>query len=279
MRKMVTFSMLFSFIILIMTSIILYICPEGRVAYWANWTILGLSKTQWGDLHITGGVLFLITGLWHLLLNGKVILFHIKKSILKHSASPVPILIALVVNILFFAGTLYAIQPLKQILVWKDDIKKIQVEKYGNPPYGHAEQSTLETFCGFLRLDTDMVIKNLQQQLTGNIGRETTILEIAQNNKMTPQALYQLIQTSSSDGKTPSLPSTPPEGTGSMTLSSFCEKNMISCETVLKNIKEQGLSVQSKEQTFKEIATQNNIVPAKVYEIIRESLVPKSASK
>ncbi len=174
MRKMVTFSMLFSFIILIMTSIILYICPEGRVAYWANWTILGLSKTQWGDLHITGGVLFLITGLWHLLLNSKVILFHIKKSILKHSASPVPILIALVVNIFFFAGTLYAIQPLKQILVWKDDIKKIQVEKYGNPPYGHAEQSTLETFCVFLRLDTDMVIKNLQQQLTDGDKKSAT---------------------------------------------------------------------------------------------------------
>ncbi len=279
MRKMITFSMLFSFIILIMTSIILYICPEGRVAYWANWTILGLSKTQWGDLHITGGVLFLITGFWHLLLNGKVILFHIKKSILKHSASPAPILIALIVNIFFFAGTLYAIQPLKQILVWKDDIKKMHVETYGNPPYGHAEQSTLETFCGFLQLNTNTVIETLQQQLKGNITKNTTILEIAQTNNMTPQALYQLIQTSTADGQTPSLPPTPPEGTGSMTLSNFCQKNQISCETILKNIKEKGLAIDSEEQTFKEIAIQNNIVPAKVYEIIRESLVSDSASK
>ncbi len=279
MRKMVTFSMLFSFIILIMTSIILYICPEGRVAYWANWTILGLSKTQWGDLHITGGVLFLISGLWHLILNSKVILFHIKKSILKHSASPAPILIALIINIFFFAGTLYAIQPLKQIIVWKDDIKKIQVEKYGNPPYGHAEQSTLEAFCGFLQLDTNTVIKALQQQLKGNITRETTILEIAQTNNITPQALYQLIQTSTTDSKTPSLPPTPPEGTGSMTLSSFCQNNQISCETILKKLQEKGMTVNSEEQTFKEIAKQNNTLPANVYETIRENLIQESPSK
>ena len=46
---------------MLVTSIILFITPQGRVAYWADWRLMGLTKTDWGNIHIVVGFLFLIT--------------------------------------------------------------------------------------------------------------------------------------------------------------------------------------------------------------------------
>jgi len=67
MRKITSLTMLISFVLLVLTSVILYIVPQGRVAYWADWHLLGLSKSQWGNLHINLGFLFLLAGFLHLL--------------------------------------------------------------------------------------------------------------------------------------------------------------------------------------------------------------------
>lgn len=48
MRKITSLTGLLSFLITLLTSVILYVVPEGRVAYWADWHLLGLTKTQWG---------------------------------------------------------------------------------------------------------------------------------------------------------------------------------------------------------------------------------------
>lgn len=40
MRKTTSLTMLLSFILLLVTPIILYIIPHGRVAYWSDWHML-----------------------------------------------------------------------------------------------------------------------------------------------------------------------------------------------------------------------------------------------
>ncbi|MFP7753178.1 DUF4405 domain-containing protein [Thermodesulfobacteriota bacterium B35] len=45
-RRITSMTMLVSFVLLSVTSIVLYIVPHGRVAYWADWHLWGLSKTQ-----------------------------------------------------------------------------------------------------------------------------------------------------------------------------------------------------------------------------------------
>jgi len=53
-----------AFIGMAVTSLILFIVPQGRVAYWADWRLLGLSKTDWGNIHINLGLLFLRFCFW-----------------------------------------------------------------------------------------------------------------------------------------------------------------------------------------------------------------------
>ena len=49
MRKITSLTAALSFLLMVLTSIILYIVPQGRVAYWADWRLWGLSKTDWGN--------------------------------------------------------------------------------------------------------------------------------------------------------------------------------------------------------------------------------------
>ena len=40
LRKIISLTTFFSFVLLILSSIMLYVVPEGRVAYWADWRII-----------------------------------------------------------------------------------------------------------------------------------------------------------------------------------------------------------------------------------------------
>lgn len=72
-RKATSLTVLLTFVLLVLTSVILYIVPHGRVAYWADWHLWGLTKTQWESFHINLGLLLLLAILLHIYLNWKVI--------------------------------------------------------------------------------------------------------------------------------------------------------------------------------------------------------------
>ena len=78
LRKITSLTALLAFVGMVVTSLVLYIGPQGRVAYWADWTLLGLDKTQWGDLHINMGLVFLLSILLHIYYNWKAILAYLK---------------------------------------------------------------------------------------------------------------------------------------------------------------------------------------------------------
>lgn len=268
-RKIISLTILIAFLLLAISSIILYIVPEGRVAYWSNWTILGLSKLQWGNLHITSGFLFIILSIWHIVLNWKCIVNYMKKSAEKNIKSPMPLLIALLLNAFIFGGTLLGWQPMKQVLNWNGDIKKYQVDKHGNPPYGHAELSSLESFCGFLGLDVDEVISKLKEkQLKGKIDKEAVIIDIAKANNMTPQRLYEIIQASISGNPFQMLPAKAPEGTGMLTLNQLCSTYALPLDSVIVKLKANNINATG-EQTIKEIGQLHDMHPHKVYELLR----------
>ncbi|MDP4856108.1 MAG: DUF4405 domain-containing protein, partial [Desulfobacterales bacterium] len=73
LRKIVSLTALLSSLLLLVTSIVLYIVPQGRVAYWADWRLLGLTKTEWTNIHVNFGLLFFVSALLHVYYNWKPI--------------------------------------------------------------------------------------------------------------------------------------------------------------------------------------------------------------
>jgi len=80
MKKITSLSLGISFLIMSYTGIFLFLAPHGKVAYWSDWHLWGLTKNQYGDLHTTSMVSFLILGGLHIYYNWKPITSYIKFS-------------------------------------------------------------------------------------------------------------------------------------------------------------------------------------------------------
>jgi len=78
LRRFISLSISFSFLIMSYTGIILFLSPKGRVANWTNWELFGLDKTQYTNLHVTFMVLFLLGMFFHIYLNWGSLLNYLK---------------------------------------------------------------------------------------------------------------------------------------------------------------------------------------------------------
>jgi magnesium-transporting ATPase (P-type) len=176
MRKITSLTSFVSFIVTIVTSVILYIVPHGRVANWADWTFWGMTKDDWGATHTTVGTLFILALLLHVWLNWKPIMSYMKNRARETVVLTVPMIISLALTIFVFAGTLLGLPPMRQLVDFSAQIKDGAIETYGNPPYGHAEESSLKKFCGYLGFDLAEAMAALEKAgYTLDKGEESVI--------------------------------------------------------------------------------------------------------
>ena len=51
-RSLIAFLVTWAFLVLMVSGIVLYLVPQGRVAYWVHWSLAGLDKEQWAAVHM-----------------------------------------------------------------------------------------------------------------------------------------------------------------------------------------------------------------------------------
>jgi hypothetical protein len=236
-RRITSLSALLSFLALVTTSVILYIVPHGRVAYWADWHLWGLTKTEWSNIHMNLGLLLLISIGLHIYYNWKAIL-----SYLKNKA--------------------------KQIKVFTDSVKNAATKKYGEPPYGHAELSSLKVFAKKMRFDLTEAMTRLNKADISVDSEKQTLQDIATRNHLSPQQVYLAMKPAAEVGKPGKMPLTPPPGTGSRTLADICQEHGLNIPTITRRLAE-GKIKAAADMTIKEIARKNSINPTELYDAIR----------
>jgi len=269
-KKITSLTLFITFVMLVFTSVILYIVPQGRVAYWADWHLLGLSKTQWGNLHINLGVLMLIAGLLHIYYNWKPITAYLKNKAKEMKVFTPSFNVALAITLFTAFGTYYEIPPMSAIISMGEAIKDRGAVKYGEPPYGHAELSSLKLFSKKQDLDLDKSIQLLKDAGVAVAGPEKTLAAIASANDMTPMQVYEIIKPALKQEKKDTgirFPDSPPPGFGNMTLGAVCSQYHLVISTILRELKEKSLHATA-EQTIKEIAKKNTMEPMAVFETL-----------
>ncbi len=277
MRKITSMTMLVSVFVLILNSIILYIVPHGRVAYWADWHLMGLSKTQWGDQHITVGFLFLISSTLHMYYNWKPIVAYMKNKAKEVKVFTPSFSVAFVVTALVVVGTYYPVPPMSTVIDFGEAIKDRGAEKYGEPPFGHAELASLKMFTKKEGLDLKKSLELLQIAGLQVEGERDTLASIAKRNGLTPQGVYEVIQQA--EKKTPksstvTMPDHPAPGFGKKSLAKVCEEYELNTEKIIKGLQSLGVTANS-EMIIKDIASSHGKEPFELYEMIY-SLVMKS---
>ena len=266
MRKITSLTALISFVLLMVTSIILYIVPSGRVAYWAGYSLWSLSKEDWGSVHINLGFLLLISILLHVYYNWKPMISYMKNKSKQLRIFTPDFNVSLIVTFVVFFGTLAGIPPMSSIINFGAAITDKANLYYGEPPYGHAELSPLADFADKVKVDLAESMALLKQAGIKVESTTQTMEEIAHSNGISPQKIYAAMKPVNKGGAT-EMPEEAPGGTGSRTLAQICEMYQLDQEIIV-----QGLSLKSivaePRQSMKEIASANHVDPHTVYAAI-----------
>jgi hypothetical protein len=272
LRRIVSLSLFVIGSLLLTTSAILYITPHGRVAYWAGWTLWGFSKDQWAALHMNLGLLFVIAGALHTYLNWRPITIYLKNRSRKLVLFTGEFVVTVAVTILALALTSLALPPMQWVQDLNEVFKDSASERYGEPPYGHAELSSLQTLTRRTDINLELAIGRLRRAGYEVEGPTATLIEIADAHEVTPQIVYEamLPEPEPIGSGAPAMPSIPAPGLGKKQLAALCDEFALDLNEVIEVLAGTGIEATG-EENLKDIADRHETSPGEIYEIIRSA--------
>jgi hypothetical protein len=265
-QRFVSLSAGLSFIVLFLSSGVLYFIPDRKVTAWTDWSFLGLDKQQWDNLHINLGIFFLVMMIWHIYFNWKPLTNYLKvKKELKIFTKEFNI--ALIWVTIFTIGTITMTIPLSILVNIGNGVKAINSLDDGNPPFGYAEESTFRDFCILMQIDEKSAIKTLKAHGFNLGSNRLSLKEIAKINATSPKEILTLIQ-----GKKIklNLPSEIPIGIAHKSIERLTQEYQIDINKFIKHLKSYDIELDIN-SNFKKIAHDNHLHPAKLYNMLLAS--------
>ena len=287
-RAFISLSMMLSFVVLILSSVVLYIMPSGRDAYWTNWKFLSLSKDQWGALHTVGGLAFVIFGAIHLIVyNWKVFWNYVISKLRKHLNKKWELAAAVLLNVMIVLVCVYDWIPSSTIMNWGASIKSGWVSTGQRAPYGHAEIEKLEVLAKRLGIDLPAALKALEAKGI-KLDVQKTVQTLASENGMTPAQFFELItpfaakdaavstqpgEKAADEASGLETPSKPAFGEGGgwglKTVKVIAEESGVAIETALAKLKAKGVDAKGS-STLRELSGKAGLTPTEIAAIIRD---------
>jgi hypothetical protein len=285
-RKITSMTLFLSLVVLTINSIVLYVVPEGRVANWATWSLLGLTKGDWGAQHTTVGFLFLGAGILHIYYNWNPIVAYMKNKAREVKVFTGSFNVALALTVIFVVGTYYNVPPMSTIMEISEHFKDTAAKTYGEPPYGHAEASSLKMFTKRENLDLAKSIELLQAAGISVTDEKELLQEIADSAKKSPQQIYDIIkpakvsappQSTNDAGASSPLPVAPNSGLGKKTLGDICTEYSLDVSGIIEKLQARGIKAEAGDK-FKDIGAAHDMEPMQIYELLVE-IVSESTKK
>ncbi len=255
-RKFISFGLVLAFFMLLVSGVILYIAPPGRVANWTDWRMLGLTKTGWQNQHAVFGFAFAILSIFHLFfINWKAFLSYLKAKTTEGLKSPRELFTSVILFLLFGVGTYYAIQPFSAIIDFGNRVSDSWEQRDKQPPVPHAETMTLVELARQPGLggDAELLKTKLIQAGFSVTSVDETLAEIAVRNNTTAEKLYQHIAPAESGKYT-----LPAEGLGRKTLQQVADEADIAAVSLQLALRQKSVEAEPS-MTLKAIADNNRI--------------------
>jgi len=212
--------------LIIVSGIVLYIMPHGRVAYFTGWSFFGLNKDEWDNLHVMFGIVMVVFLVWHIVLNWKPL----KKYLFKKES-----LLALLLTTVVTVGTVKQIIPFKWVADFEEYVKSLWPQNRYEIPYPHAELMTLKEFCKKSKIDLNKALTVLNE-LKIKASPNDTLKEIAKKNNTTPVEIFYLIKNLQKE-QNGDLSYLIGSGIGRMSVDEFCKKYGIKKEDAIMRLK------------------------------------------
>lgn len=190
----------FSFVVLVVTGVVLYVEPHGRVAYWTDWRLLGLGKQHWDGVHIVSASLFLVAACAHTYLNWRPLVRYVAGKTRHGARRTRELAAALVTVVLFAVGAGAGWQPFQSLLDLNEHAKSSWGREPGRqPPFGHAELLPVASLCRKEGIELASALENLRAHGIEVADERQILRDVARHNGLTPEAVYRIM----GEGQTP----------------------------------------------------------------------------
>ncbi len=261
-RKIISLILGISFILSSITGIVLYFVPKGKNAFWSAWHFFSLTKQQWANLHITLSLLLLIVGIWHTVLNWNCVLNYLKNHLKKVSLFNRQFLLALAINAVFVLGTIFMIPPLGTIIQIKTRIEQSWKHTLGEPPFGHAEEKSLNYFINRNGANKELILNRLKTNGITVTDVNASLQKIAHDNNISPQKIYRTLDFRQNRSRLKR-----PTQLGRKTLQELADQGYFHLQKAISLLKAKGINV-TPQMRIKTIADDLGMTPIETFEFI-----------
>jgi len=267
-RGFVSVAMTLGFVALVITGVMLYMKPAGRIANWTGWRLLGLTKEQWEALHICFSAGFLVAVGFHIYLNWRPLLNYFKSRLTRRFALRGDWVLALVLFGVVWVGTLAEVPPFSSLVALNETIKNSWEEEDTRAPIPHAELLTLAELAAEVGVDLDAVIARLGAKGIAVESPAIVVGDLAQAHGLTPRELHDIAVGPAAGERGPGGGAgRGGGGMGRKTLAGFCADEGRDLGVVLEQLRAAGIEATG-EMTLREIAEGNGMRPFDLVEIL-----------
>lgn len=255
----------FSFLISLVSGIILYFTPQGKIAHWVHWTFWGLDKETWSALHINSSLIFFIIVIFHIYYNWNLLIGYMKKRAKMALNLKAETLTALLISIFIIFASLYNIQPFGTIMKWNEDMKNFWAAKAdAEPPIPHAESMTVSEFCEKLNIPIERFENRAKQNNWQILSNNDTIEDIAKRSHIAPAEIYKALQVASGSGNG--------SGWGRKTVQQVCQELGQDTQKAIAKLRAKQI-IAKENSTIRDIANDNQLRPIDVINLMSDKKV------
>lgn len=276
-RSLIAFIVTWAFGILTVTGLVLYIVPQGRVAFWTHWAMLGLDKEQWGDVHMMFGGIFIVAGIIHLYYNWKPFKKFLSERVKGQLQIKQEFVVAMIFSITIVVMSVSHIPPVSWVFDLNEALKNSWVTSPElEPPFGHAEEVSLAGISRRMGLDLELAMTALKSKGFQFNGPQDSLEKIANTNDTTPMAVYEVIRiyeknTEPVSGSVMTVAEVESRyagtGLGRKTLSEVCESIKLNVSSCSRRLVAKGFQIANDEK-LKQAAERYEINPIDVLKML-----------
>ena len=275
-RALTAFLVTWAFLVLTVTGIVLYIVPQGRVAYWVHWSLGGMEKAQWGWVHMMFGGVFIVTGVLHLYFNWKPFKNYFAERAKGHFEMKREVFIASGLTIAIFIVSALNMPPASWVIDLNEQIKNTWVTSPElEPPFGHAEEMSLAGVSRRMNIDLNAAIDELRKAGLQVDSKDDSLERIARRSQVTPMEVYELMRRHLRAAAPPRAGMSAQQiedrfsgtGLGRKPLAEVCELAGVSLQVGLAKLQAAGIAAQA-DESARDIAARHELNPVDLVKIM-----------
>lgn len=262
-KPFTSFLILCAFLVILLSGLVLYIAPPGRIANWTHWMLGPLDKEQWQAMHTVFALVFVAAAVLHLVFNWRVLLAYLKTRLHTGTSDRREFAAASLVAVAVLGLTLADVPPFSTVMAVGEWAKNSWAGSETEPPVPHAEGLTLAQLSDTTEQPLDQLLSTLERAGVKGATAEVTVGALASQNSLTPQQLFVRSRTA-----TTPLPVNVEAGLGRKSVQQVCEELGLDPAEGLRRLQAAGLEAKA-EDTMKELASNHGRTPHDVLPVLR----------